>query len=105
MVGAWLIVLVRPFVAEMRWQMSLEAVGVGVGVFVMWVGLGDFLGWLGTNPSFAELKLSGKNWNPLLTFGSGSTWAWSFIAVRILGAALVVPVLEDGKALRRAARV
>src|SRR5206468_175370 len=43
----------------------------------------------------AELKLSGKSWNPLLTFGSGSTWAWWFIAVRILGAALVVPFLEE----------
>ena len=39
LVGAWLIWEMRPFVAEMRWAISWEAVVVGVAVFVIWVGL------------------------------------------------------------------
>ena len=38
-VGAWLIWEIRPFVTEMRWALSWEAIVVGVGVCVMWVGL------------------------------------------------------------------
>lgn len=94
-VGAWLIWMVRPFIPEMRWAISWEALLVGVVVFVMWVGLGDFLSWLGINPSFSELKLSTKGWNPPLTFGAGSAQAWFFSGVRIAGASLVVPLLEE----------
>jgi len=93
--GAWLIWLVHPFIAEMRWRISWEAVAVGFGVFVMWIGLADFLRWMGLNASFVELKLSAKAWNPLVTFGDGSTQARFFIGVRLLGAALVVPPLEE----------
>jgi len=94
-VGVWLIWIVRPLIPEMRWQISWEAIMVGVAVFVMWIGLGDFLRLLGIDPSFSELKLSGKSWEPLTTFGSGSPQAWFFIGVRILGATLVVPPLEE----------
>jgi hypothetical protein len=37
-VGAWLVWEMRPYVLEMRWAFSWEAVVVGVGVFVFWVG-------------------------------------------------------------------
>jgi CAAX prenyl protease-like protein len=94
-VAAWLIWSVRPFIAEMKWQISLEAIVVGVAVFVMWVGLSSFLAALGINPSFSEMKLSGKGWNPVQTFGDGSGLAWFFIIIRILGATLVVPPLEE----------
>src|ERR1017187_938761 len=40
--GAWLIWEMRPFVSEMRWAMSWEAIVVGVVVFVMWVGIDPF---------------------------------------------------------------
>ena len=51
--------------------------------------------WLRIDPSFSELTLSGKSWDPIGTFGSGSALAWLFIGVRILGATLVVPPLEE----------
>src|SRR5688500_15660152 len=41
-VGAWAIWLMRPFVSEMRWHLSWEAVAVGIGVFAIWVGLDPF---------------------------------------------------------------
>ncbi|HWH68123.1 MAG TPA: hypothetical protein VNT26_01950, partial [Candidatus Sulfotelmatobacter sp.] len=42
LVGAWLIWEMRPFVPEMRWAISWEAVVVGIAVFVMWVGIDPF---------------------------------------------------------------
>ena len=39
LVGAWLILEMRPFVSEMRWAVSWEAILVGVGIFAVWVGL------------------------------------------------------------------
>ena len=95
LIGAWMLWLLRPFIPEMRWRVSWEAILVGIGVFAMWVGLGDFLRWLGINSSFAELKLSAKSWEPFVTFGEGSGQAWLFICARILGSSLVVPFLEE----------
>lgn len=84
--GAWLIIEMRPFVPEMTWAFSWEAVAVGVAVCVMWVGIDGFY------PKFSE---AGKAWNPQLQFGSGSSLAWLFIAARTLGSTFVVPPLEE----------
>ena len=99
LVGAWLLFEMRPFVAEMRCALSWEAVAVGVGVFAMWVGLD------GVYPKMSELSTKvgwSKSaatavaaWNPQLQFGAGAGLAGLFIAVRILGSALVVPALEE----------
>ena len=36
-VGAWLIWEMRPFVQEMRWRVSWEAIVVGIAVCAIWV--------------------------------------------------------------------
>ncbi len=80
----------------MRWKISFEALAVGIAVFVIWIGLGDALRWLGINPSFTELKVApGKIWNPFETYCCGSAQAEFFVGLRILGATLVVPPLEE----------
>jgi uncharacterized protein len=84
--AAWLLWLVRPYVLEMRWKFSWEAVVVGIGVFVAWVGLD------GLYPMFAARAGS---FNPLKTYGEGSGLAIFFIAVRTIGSSLVVPPLEE----------
>jgi uncharacterized protein len=86
LVAVWLIWEMRPLVSEMRWAVSWEAIIVGVGVFVMWVGLDPFY------PKFME---SGAVWNPHVQFGQDSVWAWLMIITRILGSTLVVPPLEE----------
>jgi len=86
LVGAWLIWEMRPFVAEMRWAVSWEAVVVGIGVGAVWVGLNDF---------YPKLGKAGAVWNPYTQFGEGSVLAWLFVAVRVLGSSLVVPPLEE----------
>lgn len=85
-IGAWLLWLVRPYVQEMRWKFSWEAVAVGVAVFLVWVGLDGFY------PVMAERSGS---FNPNEAYGAGSVFAIFFIVVRILGSTLVVPPLEE----------
>ncbi len=77
---------VRPFILEMRWKLSWEAVAVGIAVFVLWVGLDNFY------PHFGK---GGIEWNPHQPFGNGSGLAWIFIFVRLVGSTLVVPPLEE----------
>jgi hypothetical protein len=86
LVGAWLIWEMRPFVAEMRWSISWEAVAVGVAICAIWIGLD------GLYPRLSEAE---PVWNPAKRFGEGSALAWLFIVVRIAGSSIVVPPLEE----------
>ena len=86
LVGAAMIWAVRPYVTELRWKFSWEAVAVGIVVFVLWVGLDNF---------YPHLGNAGEPWNPHQQFSSGSSLATLFIAVRVLGSSLVVPPLEE----------
>ena len=85
-VGAWAIWLVRPFVPEMRWRASREAVAVGVAVFAVWVALDPYY------PKFTE---GGLTWNPFATFPTNHALAWLIVVGRILGSTFVVPPLEE----------
>jgi CAAX prenyl protease-like protein len=99
LVGLWLIFEMRPFVAELRWAFSWEAILVGVGVFAMWVGISGE--WTTQNSLWIKLGISHppKNpaaaWNPNEQFGSGSALAWLFVATRMLGSTFIVPPLEE----------
>jgi len=86
LVGAGLIWVVWPYVAEMRWRFSWAAVLAGVGVFVVWVGLNDY---------YPKLGQGGVPWNPHDRFGAGSGLAILFVWVRIVGSTLVVPPIEE----------
>ena len=91
LVGAWLIWEMRPFVLEMRWAFSWEAVVVGVLVFGIWVGLDPYYPM--NELVFKDTK--GSIWNPFDRFGDGSAVAWALICIRIAGMTLVVPPLEE----------
>lgn len=94
--GAWMIWEVRPFIAEMKWAFSVPAVLAGIFVFVLWIGLQDFLRVLGLNPAAAVMKDTGATpWNPHFAFAGAPALAWFFIVVRIVGSSLVVPPLEE----------
>jgi CAAX prenyl protease-like protein len=86
LVGAWLIFEMRPFVPEMRWAVSWEAVAVGIAVCVMWVGIDSF---------YPKFSTADAVWNPHTQFGANSGLAWMFIVVRTLGSTLIVPPLEE----------
>jgi CAAX prenyl protease-like protein len=97
-VGAILLWLTWPFVKEMRWQFSWLAVLTGVGVFAMWVGLDGLyprLDVLLAHVGFGAPAPPGGGWNPHAFFGTGTTLAWTVIAVRLIGSSIVVPPLEE----------
>lgn len=85
-VGAWLLWEMRPYVAEMKWAFSVEAVLVGIAVFVMWVGIDNWY------PKFSKAETP---LNPHIIFGQNSGTAWFFIMVHLLGSTFVVPPLEE----------
>lgn len=89
--GAWLLWQMRPFVPEMRWVVSTEAIAVGVAVFVMWVGLDPFFP---KNHLFFT-PTADDTWNPFARYGAGSHLAWFYILVHLFGSAVVVPPLEE----------
>jgi uncharacterized protein len=84
--GAWLLWEMRPFVSEMRWAFSWEAVIVGVIIFAVWVGL---------DPFYPQFIKGGATGNPHEQFGESSALAWFFIEIHILGMTFVVPPLEE----------
>lgn len=95
-IGAWLVWATLPLIQEMRYQISREAVVVGLGVFVMWIGLDPLMKMLGFTNSYPKLGgEGGATWNPLIFFDTNPLLAWFFILVRTLGSTLVVPALEE----------
>jgi CAAX prenyl protease-like protein len=87
LVGAWFVWEMRAFVPEMRWEISTEAIAIGVGVCIMWVGIDNWYSHMGDDKAAA--------WNPRLQFGEHSHLASLFIAARVLGSTFVVPPLEE----------
>ena len=67
-VGAWLIWEMRAFVPEMRWSFSWPAVGMGILVFGVWVGLDPF--YPKNNLLFTDTADS--IWNPFARFATAS---------------------------------
>jgi CAAX prenyl protease-like protein len=84
--GAAMIFVLRPLIAEMRWAFSWEAVVVGVGIFAVWVGL---------DPFYPKMFSAAATGNPHQQFGENSGLAWFFIAVHIVGMTIVVPPIEE----------
>src|SRR5258708_34989245 len=56
LLGAWLIVVVRPAIAEMRWKLSWAAAVVGGGGFVVGVGLPGLLEWRRSSGGVARVQ-------------------------------------------------
>jgi len=110
LVGLWMLWSLRAIISEMKWVFSWEAVVVGVVVFIFWVGPDGFypvvdelyqkficpllqrLGLAKCNPENTE---AAKLWNPHTQFGMNAPLAWLFIAVRLFGATVVVPPMEE----------
>jgi CAAX prenyl protease-like protein len=97
--GAWLVWEMRPFVSEMRWAFSWEALAVGIGILVMWIGIDAF--YPKADELFAKAGLASfsktavANSNPNLVFGENTPLACFFQLVHVLGMTLVVPPLEE----------
>ena len=94
----------RGWLPEMKWAFSAEAVIVGVGIAVLWIGLDGRIPSLDQLWGSVEKLVTGKTpepakpeepWNPLARFAGNPALAWTFVVVRVLGRSLVVPPLEE----------
>lgn len=89
---------------EMRWAFSVEALLVGVGIAVLWIGLTGVVPSLGRlwdlireatgGPAAPPVKPP-EAWNPVAFFQDQPLLGWAFVVVRVLGRSLVVPALEE----------
>lgn len=86
LVGVWMIWTIWPLVGEMRWALSIEAVGGGLLVFLLWIGL-DF--------PYPKLLETDDSWDLQKHFGEDLMMFWLFAGTRIVGSTLVVPLLEE----------
>ena len=84
--AAWMIWVVRPYVEEMRWKISWEAIVVGIAIFALWVGTDGYY------PRLSKLEAGA---DPFGHFGAGSLFARCYIAVHLVGMTLVVPPAEE----------
>lgn len=67
----------------LRWRDALEALGAGVAVFVLWINL---------DASWARIGEPGAGFDPRR---AGGDIDWVLAAIRLFGAAAVVPIMEE----------
>ena len=84
-----LLILFRRAYTKIRWNHWWLGLIVGVAGFFQWIGMQLFL-----QHHFAFFKPAEGAFNPDLFFSSPAS-RYAFIAVRLLGAALVVPFMEE----------
>jgi membrane protease YdiL (CAAX protease family) len=111
-------IAVLPGYRTFPWRVSSLSVVVGVVGVVLWIvlcqlrlepaiigPLDRFLGGLipgwepADTPSIGLLRMLGTGersaYNPLVYLADQPAWAWGFLAIRFVGLALVVPVIEE----------
>jgi CAAX prenyl protease-like protein len=94
------ILYVLPGYRQFPFRISLLSIVVGVVGVVLWIwicnlrlepkllaplGLEGFVGGLGERPAY----------NPLEQLQATPAWAWTFLVIRFIGLALVVPIIEE----------
>src|SRR5262245_21479458 len=92
LLGGWMVWAIRDLVVEMRWRFHWAGLITGVAMAFVWVELGD---WLVRAQLAPKPDPTGPLWNPHVQFGQGSAMTWFFLVVHLVGAALVVPPLEE----------
>src|SRR5690242_19336775 len=85
-VGLWMIWQMGPFVSEMRWVVSTEAIAVGIAMFIGWVGLDPFF----PKNHVLFTPTPGDEWNPFARYGDGSGVGWFYVLVHLFGSSVVV---------------
>ena len=91
------IALVLPSYRQFRRPPSLLALLIGAVGIVVWIGLWLLSDWLGLTRLLAKLPGYGPRpeFNPLEQLAATPAWAWTFLAIRFFGLAVVVPVIEE----------
>ena len=82
LVGACLIVFLPKWKSEIRFTLDLPAIIAGVIVFGIWIGMENVVPHMGEAKGFNPHELS-------------HDWTTGLISIRMIGAVLVVPIMEE----------
>ena len=88
-VGVMLIVLWQHY-TPIRWNDWWVGAAAGIIGIVQWIALQLWL-----QQHFALFQPSPDLFDPVRHFGDGTVLFWSFVAMRLIGAVIVVPVMEE----------
>lgn len=100
--AAGLLVWLRPWLPEMKWAVSWEALAVGLGIAVLWLACDQWLPtssqiWAWFESGMARMPKSkpADQWNPVAHFVDLPALGWGLVAVRVLGRSIIVPMVEE----------
>jgi CAAX prenyl protease-like protein len=94
---------VLPGYRQFPFRVSPLAIGVGVLGVIAWIGLCEIgleqqlVDWLGKDNALIGWLGLGERpaYNPLKQLAAAPLWAYTFLLIRFLGLALIVPILEE----------
>ncbi len=100
--AAALLVWLRPWLPEMKWAVSWEAIAVGLGIAVLWLACDQWLptssqiwGWFESGMARMPKVKPADPWNPVGFFAEAPAIGWSLVAVRVIGRSVIVPMVEE----------
>ncbi len=91
LIVAVLLFVLKPHYTKISWRFWWLGLLVGAAVVVQWVGMENWI--VAHWPNYPRMT-KGEVFNPFDHFQSRAA-AWSFITIRLAGAALLVPVMEE----------
>jgi hypothetical protein len=103
-VVAGLVLWLRRRLPEVKWSFSWVAVGVGIGVAVVWELISHQVPGLGRISELAKHAWSGQplpptapvdGWTPLKAFPNLPVVAYGLVGIRVLGRSWLVPIIEE----------
>lgn len=101
-VTAGLLVWLRPWLPEMKWAVSPEALGVGLAIAALWIACevwiptsSQLVGWFESGLSkMPKAKLTDP-WNPVEFFKDAPAVGWGLVGIRVVGRSVIVPMVEE----------
>lgn len=95
--------LVLPGYRQFPFRISLLAIAVGLVGGVLWIAICNLrleqhlVDWLGSESRIIGLLGLGErpSYNPLDQLAATPAWAYTFVVIRFIGLALIVPVIEE----------
>lgn len=101
-VTAGLLVWLRPWLPEMKWAVSPEALGVGLAIAGLWIACevwiptsSQLTGWFESGLSkMPKAKLTDP-WDPVAFFKEAPAVGWGLVGIRVLGRSVIIPMVEE----------
>lgn len=102
LVTAGLLVWLRPWLPEMKWAVSPEALGVGLAIAALWIACevwiptsSQLTGWFESGFSKMPKATLTDPWNPVAFFKEAPAVGWGLVGIRVFGRSVIIPMVEE----------